>query len=87
MTTSNLFIPELNVVKLHRMHEIRPTVTDVPGNCYSISLSRIFVRLHSANMAEQIEIRLRAETLGDQRSSVSDGRPVFPYGFHVAFAK
>jgi len=50
------------IIKLHRMHEMQTTVTDVCGVCLSVCLSRGSPWLHCAKMAEKIKMLFGVNT-------------------------
>jgi len=54
------------------MHKMQTTVTDVPGACPSICLSRSSTRLHCVKTAERINILFGVNTLGGLRNIVLD---------------
>jgi len=52
-----------------------------------VSVILSVMRHHCVNTAEQLEVLLVMETVGDSRNIVLDESPDFPHGFDAAFAK
>jgi len=67
--SSDVTMTFVYVFRLHRMHEMETTVTDVRSVC----LSHGSTRLRCAKMAERIKILFAVNTLGGPRNIVIDG--------------
>jgi len=65
------------------MHKMRTFAIDVSGSL-SVCTSHGFMRPHSANTAERIEVLLVVETLRDLGNTVLDVVPYFSHGLDAA---